>query len=292
MNISAMNSIQHAQWRHNSESTAPKQIASRQTSKNARKQTRQIVIALAGALALIPTARAGLPPDIEVFNNMQEVSDADLGHMRGKFAANNQVMYFGVEMVSQWQTPTGSFVTAGANLDIDFSSGSPTVHYAPTVTIVQGQATTDPASNTSVSGGGGLANISGVSQSIQVAGRTNNIRNDINMQVDEFSGSQGGYIATATQGSAGSISQTGSDGTVATVTLGHNSIGLNVDVPGQGQVLQQIRDQGLMQAVRIGGDLNQIHNQITMHIGLSMATGLSGTGITTALQSLRGIPNL
>jgi hypothetical protein len=109
------------------------------------------------------------------------------------------------------------------------------------------------------------------------------------MQVDISSG-QGGSLASAMQGQSGAVSATGDDGTVATVTLANNSLGVSVNVPGQGQVLQQIRDQGMFQSARIGGDLNSIHNMITMHISLNSATGANSAGTYSALQSLKSLP--
>jgi hypothetical protein len=141
-----------------------------------------------------------------------------------------------------------------------------------------------------VSGGAGLANVNGVSQSIQVAGQLNDIKNGIDVQVDITSIAQGGNVANAMQGQAGALSATGDDGTVATVTLANNSIGVSVVVPGQGQVLQQIRNQGMFQSARIGGDLNQIHNAITMHIGLNTAAGNAFGGTYAALQGLKSMP--
>ncbi len=288
MNSSPINSIQHAQSMRKSVLVP----APSRAPKNTRNHPRKFALALSGILAFAPMARAGLPPGMEVFNHMQEVSDSDLGHLRGKFASNNQVLYFGIEMVSQWQTPTGNLVTAGANLNIDLHGNTPSVQYAPTVTIVQqGQGAAAPQSGAAngVSGGAGLAGVNGVSQNIQVAGQSNRIRNGIDMQVDLTSGGQGGgSISGALQGQAGTVSATGSDGTVATVTLADNSIGVGVVVPGQGQVLQQIRNQGMFQSARIGGDLNQIHNAITMHIGLNTVAGVGAA--FAAFQGMKGLP--
>ncbi len=65
---------------------------------------------------------------------------------------------------------------------------------------------------------------------------------------------------------------------------------VSVVVPGQGQVLQQIRNQGMFQSARIGGDFNQIHNAITMHIGLNTAAGNAFGGTYAALQGLKSMP--
>ncbi|WP_152553391.1 hypothetical protein [Methylotenera sp. L2L1] len=287
MNISTMNSIQHAQYLHQLN------LKTAHQSSVLATPSKKIAFMLASVIAISPVTSAALPPDIEVFNGMQEVSDNDLGHMRGKFASNNQVLYFGVEMISQWETSTGNVITAGANLNIDFRSNTPSVHYVPTVSIEQSQNTVTAQQsdgNNNVSGGAGLANISGVSQTIQVAGASNSIHNGIDMQVELTSANQGGSIADAVGSQAGLVSATASDGTVATVTLSNNSIGVNVMVPGQGQILQEIRNQGMFQAARIGGDLNQIHNAITMHIGLNAATGNGSTSAFAAIQSLKSLP--
>lgn len=296
MNIPQMNSIQHTHYLVKQDSMLKVVEKPAKPAKIMRNPRKKIALAMAGILFFSPIAKAALPQGLEVFNNMQEVSDGDLGHMRGKFASNDRVTYFGVEMVSQWLTSAGNLVTAGANLTIDFKGaggGTPTVQYVPTVTIVQqGQnAPTALNGNTNiVSGGAGLANVNGVSQSIQVAGQLNDIKNGIDVQVDITSIAQGGNVANAMQGQAGALSATGDDGTVATVTLANNSIGVSVVVPGQGQVLQQIRNQGMFQSARIGGDLNQIHNAITMHIGLNTAAGNAFGGTYAALQGLKSMP--
>lgn len=291
MHISYLNSIQHNQY-------LVEQVGKGQAKKYKKSLRvaghfrRKISLIVAGITAFSQMASAAVPQEFDIFNGMQEISDSDLGHMRGKFASNNQVMYFGVEMVSQWQTAVGELITAGANLNIDLSDGAtPTVQYMPTVTIVQqGQGVSAPVNgNTNdVSGGEGLSNVNGVSQSIQVAGQSNSIINGVDMQVNISSG-PGGSLVGASQGQLGAVSATGNDGTVATVTLANNSLGVSVNVPGQGQILQQIRNQGMFQSARIGGDLNSIHNKITMHIGLNAATGANSVGAYSALQSLKGL---
>ena len=111
------------------------------------------------------------------------------------------------------------------------------------------------------------------------------------MQVEITSAAQVGSLTNAMQGQAGALSSTGDDGTIATVSLANNSIGVSVVVPGQGQVLQQIRNQGMFQSAKIGGDLNQIHNSIIMHIGLNSSAGNSFGDASVALQGLKSMPH-
>lgn len=292
MSQANLNAIQHYVYMQKRMSTS----VSGDFCKNIPHYSRNMAAIIAGVIAFGPLANAAMPGGLEVFRDLQEVPDGELQHMRGKFASNNQVLYFGVEMVSQWQTQTGTTVTAGANLNIDFQaggSGKPVVHYAPTVSVVQqgqGAMQIQNDGTNSVSGGAGLASVSGVSQSIQVAGKSNRILNGIDMQVNLTSASHsGGSIPGAVGAHAGTVSAAGDDGTIATVSLGNNSIGLDVVVPGQGEVIQQIRNQGMFQSARIGGDLNQIHNTIVMHIGINAGAGSAAGGAYSALQSLRDL---
>jgi hypothetical protein len=289
------NSIQYTQYLRKFNMVLTQNIKPKFAKKTAIHHTKKRILVTACLIALTPSANAGFLPNIEVFRNMEEVSDSDLGHMRGKFASSNQVMYFGIEMVSQWLTPTGDLVTAGANLNIDFraNESTPIVQYVPTATIVyqnHGTSTQNMGTN-SVSGGAGLANVSGVSQSIQVSGQSNSIKNGIDMNVDLTSATNaGGVISSAVQGQLGSVTAIGNDGVLATVTLSKNTIGVGIIVPGQGQVEQQLRDQGMFQSARIGGDLNNIHNNITMSIGLNNDQGISSGNAHAALEGLRALP--
>lgn len=287
-----LNSIQHCL---NTQKQKPVSVSGN-ADRNLPRFSSSMVAIISGVIAFMPLANATMPAGLEVFNGMQEIPDSELQQMRGKFVSNNQVLYFGVEMVSHWQTSMGTTVTAGANLNIDFqagANGNPVVHYVPTVSVVQqGQGST-PVQNgeaNSVSGGAGLSNVSGVSQSIQVAGKSNRIFNGIEMQVNLTSAQRsGGSMEGVVSGHAGTISASGNDGTIATVSLGNNSIGLDVVVPGQGEILQQIRNQGMFQSARIGGDMNQIHNAITMHIGINAGSLGGAGGAYSAMESLRDL---
>jgi hypothetical protein len=288
------NSVQYTQNLRKFNIVLKRDIKPKLAKKNGIHHQKKRILVIASLISLTPLANAGFTPNFEVFKNMEEVSDSDLGHMRGKFASGNKVMYFGIDMVSQWLTPAGELVTAGANLLIDFRSGStPTVQYVPTATIVyqNSGASSQSIGSNSVSGGAGLANVSGVSQSIQVSGQSNTIKNGINMDVAIVSNANpGGVISNAVQSHLGSVSAIGNDGSLATVTLSKNSIGVDIIIPGQGQVLQQVREQGMFQSARIGGDLNNIHSNITMSIGLNNVQGISTGSGYAALQGLKELP--
>lgn len=240
-------------------------------------QQRALVAALAGTLATLPLARAALPPDLNVFDHASEIPDGELGHMRGKFVAAGQVMYFGVEMVTRWLASSGQAITASGMLQINLAGNTPQVSFVPTITVEQKAAMGSTASQgTAVAtGGGGLQDVTGVVQNIQVAGASNGVTNTIGINVQNASAPPA--LQSPSQGAL-SASTTTASGSVASVGLGGNGMSVAVAVPDQGRALQQIRQVGMgggqvLQSVQLGGDVNQIQNRINLNVQMNSASG-------------------
>jgi hypothetical protein len=248
---------------------------SRPAGGNRSWQQRALVAALAGALTTLPLARAALPPDLNVFDHASEVPDGELGHMRGKFVAAGEVMYFGVEMVTRWLASSGQAITASGVLQINLAGRTPQVSFVPTITVEQKAAMGGSSSQGSAvaTGGGGLQDVTGVVQNIQVAGTSNGISNTIGINVQNGSGAP----ALQAQGAL-SASTTTASGSVASVGLGGNGMSVAVAVPDQGRAMQQIRQVGMgggqvLQSVQLGGDVNQIQNRINLNVQMNSASG-------------------
>jgi len=257
--------------------------------------TKLLSVSLAGSAFMLQPAMATMP-DTHIFNHAAELSDEALAGMRGRYVAPGEILYFGVDMVTQWQTSDGRTLNSGVNLSVD-------KQFHPTITIVTQNSASSSGAASPLSGGhgnvtisGGLGNVSGVAQSIQIGGDGNAIRNDLNMNI-KLNASDMNTNGAASQGIGlnGAGSKTIDDnGSTTTVTLSGNTLSMTVDVAGQGQVLQQIRggangNAGFLQSARIGGDLNQIRNVININAGLSGASGMSAPGLQGALETLRGI---
>ena len=72
-----------------------------------------------GVCAETLPAHAVIKPAIEM------LTDPQLAQMRGKYLAGDQnILYFGVQMVTQWQTSTGT-MNASMTLGINRASGQP-----------------------------------------------------------------------------------------------------------------------------------------------------------------------
>lgn len=150
-----------------------------------------LFIALALALAgRCGTTLAGDTNDQRAASGIHEVADDELADMRGRYViGDNTVLWFGVQMISTWQTSNGQTLRSTLTLGLDFSKNpnQPQVKFVPTVTISTLSNTPLPSvapSNVSRSvQSAGLANISGLTQSVQIAGDHNAAGNVVSFNV-------------------------------------------------------------------------------------------------------------
>tara|TARA_R110002050_G_scaffold9504_3_gene33487 strand:+ start:4976 stop:5851 length:876 start_codon:yes stop_codon:yes gene_type:complete len=251
-----------------------------------------------GALLIASSASAGiLPSDISVFAQAEELSDNFLGNMRGKFVSSGNIMYFGVEMSTQWRTSVGETITATANLDVNLSNNEPQVTFTPNITTEQDNTLQTATINgtSEVGGAGALDGVSGVVQNIQVAGTSNGIANSIGMNVQRLSGPSINQPTGVTSDKSMSV-QTVS-GSTATVSMANNALGVSVVVPNQGQTTQQIRSLAMgggqvMQSVQLGGDQNQIRNMINLTVQMNALSSTMNARTGDVLTAMRMLPQV
>jgi len=256
-----------------------------------------ISILCGGTIFIGSSANAGiLPSDISVFAQAEELSDNSLSGMRGKFVTSGNIMYFGVEMVTQWRTSAGETITATGDLGINFSNNTPQVSFKPTITAEQDNtpAVATNSGSSVVGGGGGLDGVSGIVQNIQVAGTSNGIDNSIGINVQRVSG-------TPTNQSLGtsenSMSVQTAGGSTATVSMANNAFGVSVNVPSQGKTIQQIRGLAMgggqvMQSVQLGGDQNQIRNLINLNVQMNALSSSMSARMGDVLAGLKMLPQV
>jgi hypothetical protein len=137
------------------------------------------------------TALANENTDAHLGSGIHDVTDQELSTMRGRFTVgDNTVVWFGVEMISTFQTNTGQTAQSSMTLGMNFSKSpnSPQVTFVPTVTITTPDAalpvvsTVQSAVNRSIQSGG-LANVGGLTQSVQIAGDNNATANVTSLNI-------------------------------------------------------------------------------------------------------------
>ncbi|MBN6149633.1 hypothetical protein JR065_04715 [Xanthomonas sp. AmX2] len=225
---------------------------------------------------------------------LKEIPDPELNLMRGRYTVGGDaVAWFGVSMVSQWQTGSGQVLHSALTLGMDFSRGgaTPRLSFSPSVSITAADAPLPggAAGATRSVDAAGLQNVSGLVQGVQIAGDGNRASNHAQLRVRDGaapSADTGGAAASVGQQLGGAQALASYDGDAARVLL---------QVEGQGAVQQWIRNGSVGQSVQLSGDGQQVSNRLqidlvrqslgdtaplTQHVAqaISFARGL-GTGV-------------
>jgi len=244
------------------------------------------VVVATVVMGAAPVAHASRLPVLHAV----EVSDPVLADIRGKFVSNGRVVYFGVQMITQFTTESGASYQGG--LYVGFDRG--TMGFRPTMTVMsKAEANDNGSSPGSADSGniraGGLNQVSGVSQSVQVTGNGNGAANQVSMNVSDEKTSRRGPSGSGWQ--PGTVQATSGGGQVQTQVNG-GSAGVTVNVPGQGVARQNVVNAtGLRQQLQLHGNLNRVMNQMNLDVGVQSATAqmLARQGVDSALASLRNM---
>ena len=191
---------------------------------------------------------------------LKEIPDPELNLMRGRYTVGgNNVAWFGVTMVSQWQGANGSSVQGALTLGMDFRQGStPRLMFQPHVQVTNADAPMPTADGRSIDSSG-LANATGLVQAVQVAGDGNTARNVTTLTVRD------GAVPTTTD-DGNRIAQMQQGGTRATAVLDGNQARLMLQIDGQGLVQQWIRNGSVGQGIALAGDGQIASNQLRLEL--------------------------
>lgn len=230
---------------------------------------------------LVGLALAPLAANASFMRSVEELSDNSLSALRGRYAANGTVVTFGVEMISSWRNSDGVVVGSSVSLQVD-GQLRPTL----TVSYLSGGGGNPNPGTTTISTGG-LSNVSGVAQSIQIGGDGNDVMNgiqvDLNAQPNTPNSGLGGSNLLV---QAGSVSAD-LGAARSTVSVEKNSLSLILDVPGQGMTIQRLSAGGLKQHALVASNQNLVRNSVNLTAVLRPET-VGGLHEPT-LMSLRGL---
>ncbi|OBS08112.1 hypothetical protein Thpro_022362 [Acidihalobacter prosperus] len=211
------------------------------------------------------------------------LTSAGLAGIRGKYVDGANVVYFGLQMVSSWQTGQGDSMTVGTDIGIGTVQGRPSVTFASWSKERGGfESATQPGNRTA---SGSLAGHGqGVTQGIQVAGDGNQVSNQADVQV----GPSGAITPLAASG-PGVIEPNlvvVKGGAVGTVSVGGNGVSLGITLPGFGSVNQQLGVGGISQNAQVVSNANQVTNQLLMRVGTTTGTPMIAQRMGLLLQGI------
>ena len=204
--------------------------------------------------------------EVESRTHVPEVSDQELGAMRGRFTiGNNTVAWFGVSMISTWTNGSGQVVQGALTMDMNFSGNHAVVSFVPTVSITAVNAPLPAAGGAMARSvnSAGLANIGGILQSTQIAGDGNQANNLAHLNISY------GTPPPAGQGSSsGDSLSTGSDGASASASYDNGVAQVLLNIAGQGTVRQWIHDGSIGQSIALTSDNQVVSNMLNVSLVL------------------------
>lgn len=205
--------------------------------------------------------------------------------MRGRYTVGgNSVAWFGVTMVSQWQAGNGTALQGALTLGMDFrGGGTPRLSFQPSVHVTAADAPLPDTRGRSIDSSG-LANASGLVQSVQVAGDGNAARNVTTLTVRD-----GAVPSLSADGAHGASAQQA--GASASAVLDGNQLRLQLQVDGQGLVQQWIRNGSVGQGIALTGDGQVASNQLRLELVRDTAGGNLplGQNVAQAIAMNRGM---
>ena len=207
-------------------------------------------------MAMPALANEPSPPS----RGLHEIPDGELDLMRGRYiVGDNKVLWFGVSMITSWQTQSGQTVQGALRIGMDFRNGAPTISFTPNINIGLADADATVASGGRSIDSAGLGNVSGLVQSVQVAGDGNRAGNTTSLLVRDGD-------VPATQAGAASSVDTGNAAATASAHMDANGARLSIGVNGQGMAEQWIRAGSVGQSIRIAGDGQQVSNRLQLEL--------------------------
>jgi hypothetical protein len=239
---------------------------------------------------------------------ISEISDDELSTMRGRYTVgDNTVAWFGVSMISTWQTATGQILESTMKVSMDFAHGgnTPKVTFTPTVNITRADVPEPAAAATQVASvapapvapqtssepqrsvdASGLQNVSGLVQSVQVAGDANAATNSTQLNVREGTAPEAPTVSAP----AGTTSITDGAAT-ASASYANGTAGVLLLIAGQGEVQQWIRNGSVGQSIQLTGDAQQISNRLQLDlVRQSVSNNLPlNQNVAQAITLARGI---
>ena len=249
--------------------------------KGIRQRYMRAAFLVLGTAALFSAPALADFPSLGIEKGARRVmSDDELGEMRGKFIAPESVNFFGIQLMTAWQTGDGVVMSAalsfGSGVDRDANNNIPDGSFTDPKVMAAWMHGCDGCGNPAldIPGPGGtpatqLAAINGAVQITKVAGDDNLVTNVMNVSISPTAGE------TFTLGDTGteinkSEAVTFVNGDVVNFKFEMNAIGMILNRQSQGSslVMQGFFGNQLTQNVDLVGNANSIANSFDIVIGV------------------------
>ena len=230
---------------------------------------------------------ASLPTQAQTFKPI-ELNDQELAALRGRYVMPGRIISFGIAMTSTWQNANGQVIGATSSMQIQQSTIKP--QFYVTMIDEKGNGSATSQGTGTVTGGGGLNNIEGVTQVVRAAGDNNTAYNNVDINVTKANQAP----ATQQQGQALAAGSTlvGANG-AGSLSVSSTGTGVQLNIVAnnnQGSTVQRLAQGGLMQNTTLLGGGNQVRNLTSLNVVLrDVPTAGSVNGNLDQLKGIRAL---
>lgn len=226
----------------------------------------------------------GVPAQAESLFKPIELKDQELAQLRGRYVLPGRIVSFGIIMSSTWKNSAGESIGAKVQMQMQQTTIKP--QFYVTTYDSAGDGSTPTAGTGSVSGGAGLNQTSGVTQSVRSAGDYNTAYNNVSIDISR----DGKATASSDPGQplGDAISRSNGAGTI-TVSPSGGGVQLAIQANGQGSSVQKLATGGLFQATNLIGAGNQVNNLTQLGVVLRDNAPASAAAMDQNIAQLRGL---
>ncbi len=272
------------------------------SAQSPTRRRRMAVWGLALALAATPPAAAWATiPDTGLEGRAVQVSDEDLGEMRGKFVGSGGVAYFSVELRSAWTNAQGVTVAGVLTMSLDLRSSADDARAVLPVVMIGWsrdcascgdlEPGANPPGGLPVGATGGPGSFHGVVQSQEIRGSDNVVQNGLRINVMPahlVDSTPHGGLTPAT----GNSTQVLANGAAVHFQITGSQLGValqNGDQAGLvGQMVNSSQNQ-ISQNALLTSDFNTVHNTIDLTVGVDQMRQSEITNIQHSMSVLKGL---
>lgn len=231
------------------------------------------------------SVRDAAPQTIE----WQAVDDDVLAHQTGKYAGSSMISGFVLNLLSQWQLPSGATAIAQGTLAVAANAANQLSASVNTLASVVGGGNGNNGANPNAGAHGGQSiSVNGVSQVTQVAGDRN-----VGLNSAQIDFGDGALALLPGGNNAASANASNAVGTIrAGIAFGNGGVTIALQTPA-GLATQTIAPSSTQQAgaiaqlLQIAGNNQQVANQLQLHLQTQQMSPvmLQQAGVLQALQN-------
>ena len=261
--------------------------------------SRQLALGIVVFAPVVSTSAVAAPPVTGLGSAARLVSDEEMGEMRGRYIAPEQLNFLGIRMLTSWQTEDGNVLTASLEFEVDVNSGQfdPNAQLWASWSGACADVDCDDSLNIPNTTPDGLNSVTGAVQTTEISGNGNDVVNLMSLRIGDYNADSVGFEGNATSEEITTPVKEVSfaNGFAVKFEKGSNSLGMILQGPGpaagaDGQAIQGINGGAanqIAQNIQLMGDANAIHNSLDVFIGIDQLPAMQ-LAVENALTTMKG----